>query len=412
MRHVTFACLLVCHALACSGPKPAPRAAESRPCDLPATSANAPTPDAFVLAGSDFVQKARAKSEPDLYRNAETCAAKALELDPDHLGALRLQGLVMLNDHQFERARDLALKMLARKSEDALTWGTLSDAYLELGDMPAAIDAAQRMLDIKPNLPSYGRAAHLRWLQGDAVSAKRLYQLAIGSGTGQKDPEPRAWMIVQAAWLFWHEGDYRGADFGFDAALRRLPEYAPALEGKGRVALSERDYPAAIDWLTRAERAKPTAPVSALLGDAYALAGATDKAAQVYARVEREGRHDPRSVASFLATHDRKASEALELARTEWKQRKDVYTKDVLALALYRNGQVTEADKLAREVVASGIQDAGLLYHAGLIRRAAARDQAGKAEGQALMADALRKNPRLDPILTGERNATELAQNR
>jgi tetratricopeptide (TPR) repeat protein len=415
MRLHASACVLVCYALACSGPAPAERAVDSKPvarCDLPSDSKNAPSPEAFVLAGSEFVRKARATSEPDLYRNAEACAARALELDPEHIGAQRLQGLVLLNDHEFERARDLALRMLARQREDALTWGTLSDAYLELGDLPAAIDAAQRMFDIKPNLPSYGRAAHLRWLQGDVAGAKRLYQLAIASGASQKDPEPRAWMIAQAAWLFWHEGDYRGADAGFDLALRTLPEYGPALEGKGRVALAQRDYEAAIGWLLRAERKNPTVDVSALLGDAYALSGAVDKAAAVYARVEREGRHDPRSVALFLASHDRQPSAALELARTEYEQRKDAYTKDVLALALYRNGQFAEADQLARQVLASGTQDARLLYHAGLIRSAAARDAGGKAEGQTLMADALRKNPGFDLILTGERHAPALAQNR
>jgi tetratricopeptide (TPR) repeat protein len=409
MRLHASAWLLACCALACSGPAPARRAADLLHCDLPQTAQSA---DAFVLAGSDFVQQARAKSEPELYRNAQACAAKALELEPEHAGALRLSGLVLLNDHEFERARDLSLEMLARNREDALSWGTLSDAYLELGELPAAIDAAQRMIDIKPNLPSYGRAAHLRWLQGDMGGAKRLYELAIASGTGHKDPEPRAWMIVQAAWLFWHEGDYRGADAGFDLALRALPEYAPALEGKGRVALASRDYPAAIGWLARAQRAKPTVEISAALGDAYALAGQAAEAEAVYARVERQGRHDPRSVALFLATHDRQPSAALELARAEYRRRKDVYTTDVLALALYRNGQFAEADQLARRAVADGSLDARLLYHAGLIRSAVARDEAGKAEARSSMSDALRRNPGFDPILTGEQHAPALARNR
>jgi tetratricopeptide (TPR) repeat protein len=218
-------------------------------------------------------------------------------------------------------------------------------------------------------------------------------------------------MIAQAAWLFWHEGDYRGADAGFDLALRTLPEYAPALEGKGRVALANREHAAAIDWLLRAERAKPGVEVSAALGDAYALSGATDKAAAVYARVEREGRHDPRSLALFLATHDRQPSAALELSRSEYAQRKDIYTQDVLALALYRNGRFAEADQLARKTLASGTRDARLLYHAGLIRSAASREAAGKLEGQALMSEALRLNPGFDLILSGERHAPELAQN-
>src|SRR5262245_3459986 len=92
------------------------------------------------------------------------------------------------------------------------------------------------MVDLKPGLASYGRAAHLRHLQGDVKGAKRLYQLAIGAGDPTRDPEPRAWMIVQAALLFLDQKDYAGAEAGFDLALREIPGYAPALRGKQRLA--------------------------------------------------------------------------------------------------------------------------------------------------------------------------------
>ena len=49
-------------------------------------------------------------------------------------------------------------------------------ATLELGDVEASTKAVQRMLDLKPSLPSYGRAAHLRWLLGDTAGAQALYQ--------------------------------------------------------------------------------------------------------------------------------------------------------------------------------------------------------------------------------------------
>jgi tetratricopeptide (TPR) repeat protein len=84
-------------------------------------------------------------------------------MQPEFTPALRLRGLVLLNDHEFAKARDLAKQMLERDADDALSWGTKSDAELELGDTAAAIESAQRMMDLKPNLPSYGRAAHLRW---------------------------------------------------------------------------------------------------------------------------------------------------------------------------------------------------------------------------------------------------------
>jgi tetratricopeptide (TPR) repeat protein len=320
---------------------------------------------------------------------------------PEFRQAQRLRGLVLLNDHEFAKARDLSKKMLERDADDALSWGTKSDAELELGDTAAAIEAAQRMMDLKPNLPSYGRAAHLRWLQGDIAGAKRLYELAIASGTGQRDPEPRAWMIVQAAWLFWHEGDYAGAAAGFELAMTTMPEYAPALEGLGRTELARRNYPAAVSWLERARKAKPSVETSGFLGDAYALQGDTSRAKVMYEEAERAGRqHDPRTLAAFYTSHDRNPEAALAMARAEYALRKDVISKDVMAFALYRNGRFEEADKLAREVLATGTVDARMLYHAGVIRTAAASEDTQRAEGRKLMADALRRNPGFDPMLT------------
>lgn len=378
----------------------APAPAEPPPrCELPREAAR--TPDSFVRQGSDYIRRARGSSLPELYRNAEACAAEALQLQPEFPQALRLRGLVLLNNHEFAKARDLAQRMLERDADDALTWGTKSDAELELGETSAAIESAQRMMDLKPNLPSYGRAAHLRWLQGDVAGAKRLYELAIASGTGQRDPEPRAWMIVQAAWLFWHEGDYAGAAAGFELARTSLPDYAPALEGLGRTELARGDYASAARWLEQARKVRPSVETSGFLGDAYALQGYVKLAKPMYEEAERLGKqHDPRSLAAFYASHDREPEAALVAARAEYAQRKDVASKDVMAFALYRNDRLAEADQLAREVVATGTADARLLYHAGLIRTAAASDEAGRKAGRDLMADALRRNPGFDPILT------------
>jgi tetratricopeptide (TPR) repeat protein len=322
-------------------------------------------------------------------------------MQPDFAPAQRLQGLVLLNNHEFAKARDLAKQMLERDADDALSWGTKSDAELELGDTAAAIESAQRMMDLKPNLPSYGRAAHLRWLQGDIQGAKRLYELAIASGTGQRDPEPRAWMIVQAAWLFWHEGDYAGAAAGFELAMNTMPEYAPALEGRGRTELARGNYAAAVSWLERARKAKPSVETSAYLGDAYALQGNDVQAKQMYEEAERAGKqHEPRSLAAFYTSHDRNPEAALAMARSEYALRKDVISKDVMAFALYRNGRLDEAEKLARQVLATGTLDAKFLYHAGLIQSAAATDEASRAQGRKRIAEALRRNPGFDPILT------------
>jgi tetratricopeptide (TPR) repeat protein len=364
-------------------------------------------PVAWVSAGRDFVRIARNYAEPRYYAQAEACAREALAHSPSDSAALQLMGLVMLNEHRFREAQALASDMLARHPEDPFSWGTLSDAELELGHVDAAIAAAQQMMDRKPNLPAYGRAAHLRWLQGDREAAKRVYEKAIAAGREQKDREPSAWMIVQAAWLFWHEGDYAGAAAGFDLALHALPEYPPALEGRGRAALALADYAGAIGWLSRALSAHPSIETAWWLGDAYQLAGNAPAALPLYERVSRDGaRLDPRTLALFYATKSREPREALRLARAAYAERQDIYSSDVLAFALYRNGELAEALPLARQAIALGTPDARLLFHAGLIEAAGG----DKHQGRALMQRALALNPSFDRLLTGDLHGTFTAR--
>ena len=54
------------------------------------------------------------------------------------------------------------------------------------------------------------------------------------AGKDARDPESEAWTFVQAGLLFWNEGDYDGADAVFAEALKWVPDYPPALSGRGK----------------------------------------------------------------------------------------------------------------------------------------------------------------------------------
>jgi tetratricopeptide (TPR) repeat protein len=334
--------------------------------------------DFWDMLGRAWIRKARETTDAGFYINAKAAADVALKVDPFDRAALELEGLALLNQHRFEEARGLAQTMVDARPDDATAHGLLSDALLELGHFDDAVRAAQRMVDLKPNLPSYSRAAYLRWLAGDIPGAKRAVRLAIDSGSDRRDPEPRAWVLVQAALVFCHEGDYRGADAGFDRALEQVADFAPALVGKARVAMARGDGPRAADLLARAYEMSPLIETAWLLGDARTMAGDVAGAQDAYTRVERIGkRSDPRSLALFWATRSHHNAEALALAAAERTVRDDVYTEDVYAWALYRNGRIAEARAASDRALALGTRDARLLYHAGAIRIAAGERQSG-----------------------------------
>jgi tetratricopeptide (TPR) repeat protein len=363
--------------------------------------------EAWVVLGRAWVRKARESGDPGFYLNADACASIVLERYPNHALALDLRGLVLLNGHKFAEAHALASRIVSDRPEDPMAWGTSADALLEMGRYDEATAAAQTMVDLKPNLPSYSRASHLQWLRGDTKNAKATVRAALDAGRDAKrDPEPGAWVLVQAAMIFWNEGDVDGAEAGFDKALERVGDYAPALVGKGRVAMARGQAARAAELFGRAYASSPLVETAWLLGDARAAAGDAKGAEQAYAQVERDGRRvDPRTLSLFFSTKNKDANEALRLAREEYASRKDIYTEDALAWALYRAGDIAGAKASITRARRLGTPDPRLVYHEGAIRIAAGDTKAGRT----LVAKAIAMNPAFDATSVNEARALTAA---
>lgn len=355
--------------------------------------------DLWVLVGRSWVKKARNAGDPGYYLNADAAAELALELEPQNPVALTLRGMVLLNGHRFAEAKALAEAVLARDNDDAMALGILSDAELELGNLPAATAAAEKMVSRKPDLPSYSRASYLRWLVGDSVGALEAMRLAFDAGRGQKDKEPAAWALTQSATYFWQLGDVDGASAGYDLVLDYSPGYLPALIGRARVAMARGKPEAAVALLERALAEQPLPETAWLLGDARSAAGDAAGAEQAWAECVRLGRQaDPRTLALFYATKNRDTEEALKLAKAELDKRPGPHTKDAYAFALLRAGRAAEAKAVLEPVLAMGILEPAIRYHAGLIWVAAGEVAAGKK----LLKSVLEKQPHFDATAADE----------
>jgi tetratricopeptide (TPR) repeat protein len=360
--------------------------------------------EVWIDLGRAWLRQAQSSGDAGYALNAQACADVALQLAPEHPTALALLAGVKLDAHEFARARELAEAALARDAEDAEALGTLSDAALELGDVAAATQAAQRLMDLDPGLPAYARASYLRWLYGQEGAAIELARHAIDAAGDPNEREARAWMLVQAAQLFWHRADVEGAELGYRMALGVQPSHSPALLGLGRAAASRGDWRAAADAFRRALDARPGVEAAALLGDALERMGDVAGAAQSYVRAEQLGRSDPRSLSYFYSVRGRQPQLALALARRERETRGDIYTEDALAWALYRNGEFADAALHSQRALGLGTRDAQLLYHRGAIQLALGERTAGRA----LIERALQQNPHFDP--TGAAEARRLLE--
>ena len=360
---------------------------------------NGPVPDDWVLLGQAWIRKARCSGETGLYLAAEGATVAALELAPGHRGALGLRALVLLNQHDFAGAREQARVLVTHDPGDLLALATLSDAALELGDLPAAVDAGQRLLDLKPGLAAYGRAAHLRWTVGDVAGAKLLYARAIEAGRGARDPEPMAWMVVQAAQLFWNEGDLGGAMAGVREALALVPDYPPALVLEGRCHLAGGDIGEAIRVLARAYASRPLVETGWLLADARRRTGDETGAEAIERRLVRDGRQsDPLTLGLFLASRNRDLPEALRMLEAEHRVRPGIAVEDAYAWALFRAGRLAEARAAIDRATVHGTPEPRMLYHAGAIRLA----QGEREVGTALVRRALSLNPHFELLARAE----------
>jgi tetratricopeptide (TPR) repeat protein len=297
-----------------------------------------------------------------------------------------------MNDHDFDEARRLTEQVLDREPENPLALGAWSDALLELGRYDEAAAAAERQMRARPGMAAYARGSYLRWLRGDTASAKLFIRDAL-LGRDGRDPEPAAWTFVEAATIFWHQGDYDGADAVYAEALRWVPDYPSALTGRARVALAKDEPRRAVEALEKAYRRRPLAETLWLLGDAREMLGDGEGAREAYAHVVEQGRRGDRmTLALFYATKNRDLDEAARLVREERARRGGIYLDDVEAWVLYRQGRMAEARRASDHALRLGTRDARLLYHAGAIRLAAG-DETG---GRKLLRQALRLNPRFD----------------
>jgi tetratricopeptide (TPR) repeat protein len=358
--------------------------------------------DKLVELGRAWVQKARHSADPGFYLNAKACAELSQEIDPKAWLAKELFAQVALNQHAFGEAQGIAEEVLAHDPESFVTLGVYSDTLLELGKVDEAMQAAERMVDFKPNLASYVRISWFQWMRGDLPSALTSARLAIQAHADPGQPEPRAYALSQTATYFWHRGDYVGADAGYKQALSEHTDYPPALVGRAKVAMAQGEPRVAIEFLRAADKQAPLVETAWRLGDACEAAGDKACADAAFAEVVHRGRReDGRTLAQFYGVKNRDADEALRLTEKEMATRPGIWTEDARAWALYRAGRAAEARPLAASANRLGTPDAQLLYHHGAILMATGDEAAGAK----LVKKALALNPKFDPTSAAEATA-------
>jgi hypothetical protein len=238
---------------------------------------------------------------------------------------------------------------------------------MEQGRLREAAEACQKMMDLKPDLQAYARAAQLRWLKGDVEGASEAMQLAAHASS-PRDAESAAWAHTRLAFFQWQAGAGAEALATCASATEIFKDYPPALLTRGRILLNADNFEEALQDLEKAARLNPLPEYQWTLLEALEQAGRASAAQAVEMELRKSGAvNDPRTYALFLATRGQESDLALRLAQKEMGERQDIYTRDALAWALARVSRLDEAREQSQRALVEGTRDARLLCHAALI---------------------------------------------
>ena len=334
--------------------------------------------------------RARETGDPAYYDQAEAAVEKSLEIEPGNFEAEKVRAWILLGQHRYAEARDLAAALNKRVPDDLYCYAFLADADVALGDYDAAEKSAQILLDLRPtSVPALTRGAVLREAFGDPEGALEFYVKAYQL-TPADEGEERAWTLTRAAAVALGSGKVDDAGRLIAVARKEFDEYAPALavaadvlEAQGRGAASA-DATAkvgeAITLRRRVTELEPQQPdgwhaLAALLARAGRASEASDALKQFAAlATARKDQPDNANalLVRYLAGPGGDPAAAVALAESELRRRHDLDTLDAAAVALLADGKPEEARATIDRALAVGVQDAAMYFHAGRI--AAAQD--------------------------------------
>src|SRR5208283_2687562 len=96
-----------------------------------------------------FARRAQETCDASYYQKAEEALARSLAIAPDNFDGLKAHVRVLLGQHEFAKAVDLATRLNKQTPDDIVIYGYLAEANKELGNYKEAATAARWMLNIR-----------------------------------------------------------------------------------------------------------------------------------------------------------------------------------------------------------------------------------------------------------------------
>lgn len=331
--------------------------------------------DRVTLAKLFFTRSRVTGSTTDLTRAGELARESIAERTQRNYQAFELLASILMARHEFREARTIAAQVDSIDPGNHSHLALVGEIELELGDYDAAGRHFSAIQYDGRNFTTGARLARWYELTGRLGKARILLKQSILK-VDRRDDLPReqvAWFHYRLGDLELRAGNTAAADSAFNRGLERNPDDSRALGGLARSAFARGDWNRAIEFGERATAAQLDPGTLGIVSAAYYRIGNSEQAASYARAMSASALEQPgpihRAWGLFLLDHGSVTDRArvLELARRELEDRKDVYGHDLLAWALYRNGQLAEARKEMQLALAQGTEDVMLAGHARAI---------------------------------------------
>lgn len=191
-----------------------------------------------------FIKEARVTGEHGHYYPAALALVnEILEANPENkdteFRALSFKASIQLSLHEFQDALKTGQIAIQMNPMSAQIHGVMVDAYVELGQYDKAIEMADNMVGIKPDLRSYARVSYLREIHGDVEGAIEAMSMAVKAG--YPGYEETAWSMLTLGNLYQTYGDADKAKQLYEAILVDRPDYPFAVAALADVYYKEGD---------------------------------------------------------------------------------------------------------------------------------------------------------------------------
>lgn len=359
-----------------------------------------------------YIQEAKVTGDHTYYDKAALqLLNEILKKEPENVDALCGKASVYLSAHHFPEALAIAKQAQALNPRMAFVYGLLVDAYVEMGDYAKAVEMADQMIMIRPDIRSYSRVSYLREIHGDYPGAIEVMDMAVKAGL--PGLEQTAWARVNLGQLYEHTGQLSEAEMQYRLTLMERENYAYAYAGLARIEKAKGNYTEATSYLEKANQQINEVVFAEEITDLYQLNQQPGKAAAsakavveglqktAYQEDDKENNisHYAGLELAYAYLKTKQYDLALKHALADYKRRpQNIDVNQALAWVNYKMKAYTEANKYMQVALRTHSQNPVLLYQAGLIQIKLGQ----KERGLALMHQALAINPFLSPALKAE----------